>query len=102
MVAQPVNISHNPAASRFEAWPDGQLAECSYRLRERLLVLHHTQVPAAAEGRGVAAALVQAALDWARAQGLQVLPSCSYVAAYMRRHPHTLDLLQPPPTPPSA
>ena len=58
-----------------------------------MLVLHHTEVPAALQGQGVAAALVQAALAWARAEGLRVRPVCSYVAAYMKRHPETQDLL---------
>jgi D-alanyl-D-alanine dipeptidase len=49
----------------------------------------------ALQGQGIAAVLVQAALDWARAERLQVRPVCSYVAAYMRRHPDTLDLLEP-------
>jgi predicted GNAT family acetyltransferase len=29
----------------------------------------------------------------ARANGLRVMPACSYVRAYMRRHPDTQDLL---------
>ena len=33
------------------------------------------------------------ALDLARAEGLTVRPDCSYVAAWMRRHPESLDLL---------
>jgi predicted GNAT family acetyltransferase len=37
--------------------------------------------------------LVAEALRWARTQGLRVQPRCSYVAAYMRRHPETQDLL---------
>jgi len=56
-------------------------------------VLHHTGVPRALEGRGIAAALVAAALAHARSQGLRVRPVCSYVQVYMRRHPDTLDLL---------
>jgi predicted GNAT family acetyltransferase len=88
-----VTVIHNAAASRFEASPDGHLALCSYRRMGDVLVLHHTEVPDALAGQGVAAALVQAALDWARAEGLKVRPTCSYVAAYMRRHPETQDLL---------
>ena len=53
----------------------------------------HTEVPPALEGRGIAARLVQAALDYAQAEGLKVLPRCSYVRAYMRRHPRTQSLL---------
>ncbi len=87
-------VIHNPGAQRFETQPAGHLAVCSYRLDGRVLVLDHTVVPAALQGQGVAARLVVAALDWARAQGFSVRPSCSYVAAYMQRHPATQDLLE--------
>ena len=86
-------VTHNPPALRFEATLKGRLAECSYQRQGDVLVLHHTEVPAALQGQGVAAALVQAALAWARAEGLRVRPVCSYVAAYMKRHPETQDLL---------
>ncbi|MDP3084206.1 MAG: GNAT family N-acetyltransferase [Rubrivivax sp.] len=87
-------ITHNLASSRFETEVEGQLAVCVYRRQGELLDMTHTGVPPALEGRGIAAALVGATLDWARAQGLRVRPSCSYVAVYMRRHPATLDLLE--------
>lgn len=93
----PLAVTHHPEASRFEArlGDDGQhLAVCSYRRVGDTLVLHHTEVPWALQGRGLAGELVQGALDWARAHGLRVRPSCSYVAAYMRRHPETRDLLE--------
>lgn len=86
-------VVHAPAAERFEARVQGHLALCAYRRRGDVLVLHHTEVPPALQGQGLAAALVAAALQWARAQGLRVQPSCSYVAVYMRRHPDTRDLL---------
>ena len=86
-------VVHNPAAQRFESGQGADLAECCYRRQGNVLVLHHTEVPPALQGLGLAGLLVQAALDWARAQQLRVQPSCSYVAAYMKRHPETLDLL---------
>ncbi len=89
-----LDVHHNPAASHFELTLQGRLAECSYRRQGDVLVLHHTEVPAALQGQGLAAALVQAALAWARAEGLRVRPVCSYVAAYMKRHPETQDLLE--------
>ena len=88
-----MNIVHNPAAHRFELAIDGQLAICDYDRDGNTLVLPHTVVPAALQGRGIAALLVQAALDWARAEGLKVRPVCSYVASYLRRHPEQQDLL---------
>ena len=89
-----LHIVHDAATSRFEAAVTGGMAECAYRLHGGVMNIVHTEVPPASEGRGIAAALVQAALAHARAQGLRVRPSCSYVRAYMRRHPETLDLLE--------
>lgn len=88
-----VTVTHNPGASRFEAEIDGRLAVCAYRLNDGVLALTHTEVPRAAQGQGVAAVLVDAALAWARQQGWRVRPVCSYVAVHMRRHPETRDLL---------
>jgi hypothetical protein len=90
-----LDITHDPQARRFTAAVDGGAAECVYRLDGMRMDIVHTEVPWRSEGRGIAGALVQAALDHARAQGWRVRPLCSYVAAYMRRHPHTRDLLAP-------
>jgi predicted GNAT family acetyltransferase len=90
----PLDIRHDPAASCFEAQVDGGTAVCAYRLGGGLMDIVHTEVPPRSEGRGIAAVLVQAALDHARAQGWRVRPSCSYVRSYMRRHPETQDLLE--------
>lgn len=88
-----MQVVHNAAASRFEAVVEGQLCVAMYRLFGKTMMLVHTGVPHALRGRGIAAALVAAALEHARAQGLKVRPDCSYAEAYMRRHPETLDLL---------
>ena len=90
----PLDIHHDAAASRFETQVDGGTAECVYRLHEGLMNIVHTEVPPPCEGRGIAAALVHAALAHARAQGWRVRPSCSYVRSHMRRHPDTQDLLE--------
>lgn len=88
-----VQVVHNEAAERFEAVVEGQLAKANYRLDDGVMRMVHTEVPRALEGRGIAAALVQAAMAHARAHGLKVAPVCSYVRAYMRRHPETRDVL---------
>ena len=79
-----LTIVHNPAASRFEAVVDGLSCVAAYHRSGDLIDMHHTGVPRALEGRGIAAAL-----DWAAAEGLKVRPSCSYVRVYMQRHPQT-------------
>lgn len=88
-----IDIVHNVEAHRFETVVDGGFARCDYRRVGNVLQLHHTEVPVALEGRGIAGQLVAAALGHARASGLKVAPYCSYVRSYMRRHPETLDLL---------
>jgi predicted GNAT family acetyltransferase len=88
-----IDITHDPAASRFEALVEGQRCVCQYRVYGKVMMLTHTGVSQALRGRGIAALLVQAALDHARERGLKVRPDCSYAEAYMQRHPATLDLL---------
>jgi uncharacterized protein len=90
-----VQVQHKLEASRFETTVDGHVCICQYRLFGRVMMLTHTGVPQALRGRGIAAALVQAALDHARAKQLKVRPDCSYAETYMQRHPETLDLLNP-------
>jgi predicted GNAT family acetyltransferase len=90
---KPYDVRHNAAEQRFEVVIDGLLSRADYRLADGVMHLVHTEVPPALEGRGIAAALVAAALAHARAHGLKVLPVCSYVRVYMKRHPDTQDLL---------
>lgn len=86
-------IRHNVAARRFETTVDDLLARADYQLAGSVMRLYHTEVPQALEGRGIAGALVKAALAHARATHLKVEPGCAYVRAWMKRHPQTLDLL---------
>ncbi|MBI3384154.1 MAG: N-acetyltransferase [Aquabacterium sp.] len=88
-----LNIVHKPEIGRFEAIVDGLRCEADYLLDGHIVRMTHTGVPAQLEGRGIAAALVKAALTWARAQGHQVEPICSYVRIYIKRHPEWQDLL---------
>ena len=94
MSGDDLQVVNNEEKGRFEVRLGEEVAYAEYRLLATGVLFPHTEVPPASEGRGIAAALVQAALAYARAQGLRVRPSCSYVRSYMRRHPDTLDLLE--------
>lgn len=91
-------VTHHPEQQRFELWKDGLRCVADYQLDRAAsrVTFTHTGVPPALRGHGIAADLVGAALAWARAEQLRVVPACSYVAVYMRRHPETLDLLHRP------
>lgn len=94
-----IDIHHDSARGRFVHVDPGTglECECDYRLQGQVMTLFHTGVPPALGGRGLAAELVREALRYAADHRLQVNPRCSYVEAYMRRHPDTLALLEPRP-----
>ena len=89
------DVVHNEAAGRFEArLPEGW-CRADYRRVGNTLQMVHTEVPAQARGRGIAGRVVAAALDYAQANGLKVMPLCSYVRGYFQRHPERGHLLAP-------
>ena len=86
----------HPELERYEALAGARLAGyVAYRRRPGALVLVHTDVLPGWEGRGVGGRLARAALDDVRARGLSVVPSCPFIAAWMRRHPEYADLVVP-------
>lgn len=89
----PLSIVHDAARHRFSTELEGHEAELVYRMRDGRLTIEHTGVPEAIGGRGVAGALVREVLEYARAEGLRVIPACSYSAVYIRRHPEYADLV---------
>ena len=88
-----IEIRHNAASRRFEATVDNLLCRCDYRMHGDTMMLVHTEVPPQLERRGFASMLVRAAFDYARQNGLDVLPVCSFVSAWVRRHPEVEPLL---------
>lgn len=91
-----MTIEHLSAHHRFVArLPEGD-AVLTYRLKVDLLDIRTTYVPPAARGRGTGGALVEAALLHARAAGLKVIPTCSYVEPWVAQHPEYRELLAIP------
>lgn len=90
---EPIHIIHRPDKQCFEAVVQGHRCVADYRLDGTLMHMTHTVVPPALEGRGIAAQLVEAALQWAQDQGYKVNPSCSYVRVYIKRHERWQPLL---------
>ena len=46
-----------------------------------------------AEGQGIGGTLARAALDFARAEKLKVVPMCQFIAAFIKRHHEYRDLV---------
>jgi uncharacterized protein len=94
-MAEPLDVVMNETAHRFEAHLGGETAFTEYVIHNGALVLPHTVVPPAFEGRGVGSALARAALGYARDHGLSVKPSCPFIAGYIGKHPEYADLVDP-------
>ena len=89
-----IDIQDAQGAHRYELRKDGELAAfIGYRMRGQVLELVHTEVLPQHEGGGVGSRIARHALDDARARGLKVMPSCSFIAAWIERHPDYGDLV---------
>ena len=60
-------------------------------MRDGVLWLVHTEVPEKGQGKGIAGALARAAFEHARAVNQMVIPTCSFVITYLKRHPELME-----------
>lgn len=86
-------VINNLHGHRFETTVDSHVAVLSYKQVGRSITFIHTEVPQELAGRGVGSALAKAGLKHAREQGLQVIPTCEFVANYIEKHPEFANLL---------
>jgi hypothetical protein len=90
----PPDVRHDPLAMRFALELEGHLAVLDYQLADGKIVFTHTHVPDELGGRGIGSRLARAGLEHARAQGLRVLPLCSFIAGYIQKHPEYQALVE--------
>lgn len=94
-MADELQVTHDAAAHRFMVAMRGQEAFLAYRPHGDTLDFSHTFVPELFQGRGAAEKLCHAAFEYAKANRLTVIPSCSYVSgAYLKRHPEYVSLIR--------
>ena len=87
-MAEQLEVLHDKAGSRFVVKLQGNEACLMYRLTDKEIDLYHTYVPEVFRGRGVAEQLCKVGFEYAKTNGLRVIPSCSYISeAYLKRHP---------------
>ncbi|HEY0887928.1 MAG TPA: GNAT family N-acetyltransferase [Ramlibacter sp.] len=91
-----VSITNEEAGQRYAITVAGELAGfVDYRVQGESVALVHTEVLPQFEGRGLAGRLAEFALQDVRRQGAKVVPTCSYIAKYIQRHPRLQDLVDP-------
>ena len=95
-MSEEITVTDNAERRRYEVHVGSALAGfADYHAQPGLLTFLHTEVDPAFEGQGLGSRLAADALDDARARGLQVLPICPFVRAYVRRHPEYRELVAP-------
>jgi predicted GNAT family acetyltransferase len=77
------DVTHLPDQSRFESGA----AYLTYRENDGTFDLQHTIVPKEMEGQGVGGRLVQAAVDYARGAGLELVVTCPFAKKWLEKHP---------------
>jgi hypothetical protein len=80
-------VRDEPRNHRFVAVEDGALAQLVYAVRPGIFEIVHTEVPDALGGHGIGGRLVRAAVTRAAADGLTIVPSCSFARGWLEGHP---------------
>jgi hypothetical protein len=78
---------------RFEIERNGEVAYLNYGLAGNILTLDHTEIPEKLRHMGLASALAETALRWAREHNLKVDIVCPTVQEYIAKHPEYADLV---------
>lgn len=92
MSVEDVIVYDNEAEHRLEIRSEGLLAIADYNITGDVIAFPHTLVPKEFSGRGYGTKLAAACMEKAEKQGLKVLPECSFILAYMKKHPETQKL----------
>lgn len=79
------SLENEPDA--FNLYNEGEkIGEMIVEIRDRKMTVFHTEVDPEQEGKGYGGLLLQSMTDHARANGLKVIPMCTYVHLQFERH----------------
>ena len=79
-------VIHEKENERFVIYKDGKETFVSYVLAEGKLNLNHTHTDPELRGKGLAALVVRAALEYVKENNLKVFPGCSYVQSFLAKN----------------
>lgn len=94
MSEMPYEVAHDRNGSRFTVTHEGLTAELNYRLSGDEMIITHIGVPRQLEGRGIGSLLAKTGLDYARQEGMGVVPICSFARRYIDRNPQYASLVR--------
>lgn len=79
-------VRHDPGNNRFYIDLGEEKAVINYKIKDDRIIFLHAGVPAAFEGKGIAARLSREALEYAKAHNFKVISLCSYISRFIERH----------------
>ena len=89
-----IDVRNQPEQSRYAVFLDDELAGfAAYQESAGVIDMTHTEVDSRFEGKGIGSGLARGALDDVRSRGLSLLPHCSFISGYVKRHEEYLDLV---------
>lgn len=80
-------LHNNTADHNFEMFVDEQRAIIDYKMKDDKVYLIHTEVPPELQGKGLAEVLVEKTFKYLEDHHLKLIPKCSYIQVYLRKHP---------------
>lgn len=82
-----IPLKDNKDDQAFEMDISGNIAFIGYEEDGDTIILTHTEVPEALEGKGIGSVLVTKTLNYIEAEGRKIIAQCPFVASYIKRHP---------------
>jgi len=95
--AGPIPIRHERSGHKgaFVMERDGKrVAEMTYTVAGSRVIIDHTTVDDALRGTGAGGKLVEAAVQWARAEKVKLLPLCPFAKSVFDKTPGYRDVLK--------
>ena len=89
------NIEHKQNDRRGVFLIEGQsgiISELTYSLKDKIMVLDHTETKIKEEGKGLASKLVEFSVNYARENNYKIEPLCPFAEVQFDRHPEYSDV----------
>jgi predicted GNAT family acetyltransferase len=88
-----IEIKHDKKSKRFVAEFEGYEAYLSYNVVNDIIDLIYAYTPPEIRGKGIAKIVAEYAFNYAKENNLKVIPTCSYVQAFVERNDKYKNLL---------
>jgi len=81
-------VVHDAQTRRFKLTINGiEVSHAIYEVQEDTIIIISTYTQPQYRGRGLAARLMRAIVDFAEEKGLNIKPACSYAVRFFKKHP---------------